>query len=149
MQPRKTALPAVFSHIERKGELLMDLGKLLESGKSKEEILAAVGSAIDEMQPQPEAAPEPTPTPASDDPLKAILNRLDQLEEKINQSAPEPEPNSEPKPEGIGEEAVNKILQQLNLLSENDKIDSNQQIENNLTKHFGSLIGVDIDTGKE
>lgn len=132
----------------------MDLGNLIQAGKTKEEILAAVGAAIDEMN-KPEPAPEPNPTPAPqpkpepDEALSKIMERLEAIENKMNNPEPASEPKPEPKPEGIGEEAVNKILQKLNLLSENDKIDSNQQIENNLTKHFGSLIGVDIDTGKE
>lgn len=132
----------------------MDLGNLIQAGKTKEEILAAVGAAIDEIS-KPEPAPEPNLTPAPqpkaepDEALAKIMERLEAIENKMNNPEPAPEPKPEPKPEGLGEEAVNKILQKLNLLSENDKIDSNQQIENNLTKHFGSLIGVDIDAGKE
>ena len=134
----------------------MDLEKLIQAGKTKEEILAAVGAAIDEMS-KPEPAPEPNPAPAPqpkpqldlNEVLSKIMDRVEAIENKMNNPEPAPEPKPEPKPEGMGEEAVNKILQKLNLLSENDKIDSNQQIENNLTKHFGSLIGVDIDTGKE
>ena len=65
---------------------------------------------------------------------------------KVSEPTPEPTPDDARK---FSDEALTAAMQKLNLLSENDKIDINKQVEDNLTKHFGNLIGVSVDAGKE
>ena len=132
----------------------MQIEDLLKSGKSKEEVMKAFEEAYDTAA----KANNPEQKPAADDYLSQLTEtlekfntRLDEIEKRFNEPQPQPEPElgTEPNARKLTDDQVNEALQKLNLLSTNDKIDVNQQIEDNLTKHFGSLIGVDIDAGKE
>ena len=142
----------------------MTLEELIQQGKSKEDILKAVSAAYDAAagSPAPEPTPEPTPEPPAD--LNEALKQLTQMQMQTNQqiielqkqiienSKQNPEPTPEPTPDDarkFSDEALTAAMQKLNLLSENDKIDINKQVEDNLTKHFGNLIGVSVDAGKE
>lgn len=150
----------------------MTLEELIQQGKTKEDILKAVSAAYDAAiesptpapAPEPKTAlvPEPAPEPAAD--LNEALKQLTQMQMQTNQqiielqkqiienSKQNPEPAAEPTPDDarkFSDEALTAAMQKLNLLSENDKIDINKQVEDNLTKHFGNLIGVSVDAGKE
>lgn len=135
----------------------MTIEELLQSGKSKEEVMQAFEAAYDAAtkanEPDPKPEPNPNQEPKPDDYLVKLTEslekfnaRLDDIEKKFTDQG-NPEGNLEPKPEPearkLTDEQVNEALQKLNLLSINDKIDVNQQIEDNFVAHFGSLIGVD------
>lgn len=137
----------------------MTIEELLQSGKSKDEVMQAFEAAYDavakasEPEGNQEPKPEPKAEPKPDDYLVKLTEsldkfnaRLDEIEKKFSDQG-NSEGNQEPKPEPEGrkltDEQVNEALQKLNLLSINDKIDVNQQIEDNFVAHFGSLIGVD------
>lgn len=135
----------------------MTIEELLQSGKSKDEVMQAFEAAYDAVAKANEPDPKPEPKPEGNvkpdeylvkltETLDKFNSRLDEIEKKFSDQG-DPEGNSEPKPEPEGrkltDEQVNEALQKLNLLSINDKIDVNQQIEDNFVAHFGSLIGVD------
>lgn len=150
----------------------MTLEELIQQGKTKEDILKAVSAAYDaasgspapEPTPEPTPAPTPEPTPEPPADLNEALKLLTQMQMQTNQqiielqkqiienSKQDSEPAPEPTPDDarkFSDEALTAAMQKLNLLSENDKIDINKQVEDNLTKHFGNLIGVTVDAGKE
>lgn len=133
----------------------MTIEELLQSGKSKEEVMQAFEAAYDaaakanELDPKPDSKSEGNEKPDEylvklTESLEKFNVRLDEIEKKFSDEG-KPEPKPEPKPEGrkLTDEQLNEALQKLNLLSINDKIDVNQQIEDNFVAHFGSLIGVD------
>lgn len=139
----------------------MTIEELLQSGKSKDEVMQAFEAAYDAVAKanEPEGKAEPKPDPKSEgnekpddylvkltETLDKFNSRLDEIEKKFSDQG-NMEGNQEQKtePEGrkLTDEQVNEALQKLNLLSINDKIDVNQQIEDNFVEHFGSLIGVD------
>ena len=131
----------------------MTIEELLQSGKSKEEVMQAFEAAYDAAakanEPEPKSEPEAKPDDylvKLTESLEKFNARLDDIEKKFSdQGNPEgnPEPKSESEARKLTDEQVNEALQKLNLLSSNDKIDVNQQIEDNFVAHFGSLIGVD------
>ena len=150
----------------------MTLEEMIQQGKTKEDILKAVSAAYDAAieSPTPTPAPEPTSAPAPEPTLEPptdlneALNQLMQMQMQTNQqiielqkqiienSKQNPEPTPKPSLDDarkFSDEALTAAMQKLNLLSENDKIDINKQVEDNLTKHFGNLIGVSVDAGKE
>ena len=135
----------------------MTIEELLQSGKSKDEVMQAFEAAYDAAAKASEPDPKPEPKPEGNvkpdeyllkltESLDKFNARLDEIEKKFSDQG-NAEGNQEPKPEPEGrkltDEQVNEALQKLNLLSSNDKIDVNQQIEDNFVAHFGSLIGVD------
>lgn len=135
----------------------MTIEELLQSGKSKEEILQAFEAAYDAAAKASEPDGKPDPKPEGNEKpdeylvkltetLDKFNTRLDEIEKKFSDQG-NADGNQDPKlePEGrkLTDEQVNEALQKLNLLSINDKIDVNQQIEDNFVAHFGSLIGVD------
>lgn len=133
----------------------MTIEELLQSGKSKEEVMQAFEAAYDAAAKagEPDLKPEPKAESKPDDYLVKLTEaldkfntRLDEIEKKFSDEGnPDPKPEPKPEPEGrkLTDEQLNEALQKLNLLSINDKIDVNQQIEDNFVAHFGSLIGVD------
>lgn len=135
----------------------MTIEELLQSGKSKDEVMqafeAAYDAAVKGSEPEPKSEPKSEPEPKPDDylvklteSLEKFNSRLDDIEKKFSDQGNtegNPEPNPEPEGRKLTDEQVNEALQKLNLLSINDKIDVNQQIEDNFVAHFGSLIGVD------
>ena len=131
----------------------MTIEELLQSGKSKEEVMQAFEAAYDAAtkanEPEPKPEPNPEPEPKPDDYLVKLTEslekfnaRLDDIEKKFSDEG-NPELKPEPEARRLTDDQVNEALQKLNLLSINDKIDVNQQIEDNFVAHFGSLIGVD------
>ena len=131
----------------------MTIEELLQSGKSKDELMKAFEAAYDAAAKanEPEGKPEGNEKPDDylvklTESLDKFNSRLDEIEKKFSdQGNSEGNPDPKPEPEGrkLTDEQVNEALQKLNLLSINDKIDVNQQIEDNFVAHFGSLIGVD------
>lgn len=143
----------------------MTLEELIQQGKTKEDILKAVSAAYDaaSASPEPTPAPAPTsapaPTPEPDADFNEVLQQLKELQMQTSKQiselqmqiienskqAPDPIPESTPDDaRKFSDEALTAAMQKLNLLTENDKIDINKQVEDNLTKHFGNLIGVSV-----
>lgn len=135
----------------------MTIEELLQSGKSKDEIMKAFETAYDAAAKANESDQNQKGNENNDDYLVKLTEsldkfnaRLDEIEKKFSDQGNtegnaegNSEGNSESKVRKLTDEQVNEALQKLNLLSSNDKIDVNQQIEDNFVAHFGSLIGVD------
>jgi len=157
-------------------EELIQQGKTKEDILKAVSAAYDAASASPEPTPEPTPAPAPTsapaptpapaPAPALEPPadLNEALKQLTQMQMQTNQqiielqkqiienskhiSDPAPEPAADDARK-FSDEALTAAMQKLNLLTENDKIDINKQVEDNLTKHFGNLIGVSVDAGKE
>lgn len=146
----------------KKGNDNMTIEDLIKEGKTKEEILSAVGNAYDlasgnpdpNPNPEPNSNPEPNPDQPTD--LNAMIAQLTQMQMQTNQQILELQKqiieNSKDKGEEdapgepddsrkFSDEKLTEALQKLNLLSDNDKIDINKQVEDNLVSHLGSLVG--------
>lgn len=147
----------------------MTIEELIQSGKTKEEILNAVSNAVDMVTnpnptpepaaptPAPDPAPvAPAPTPAANNDLIAALvqnqmetnKKLVELQEQIinaSKATEQATPTETPdEARQFSDEALTRAMQQLNLLGEHDKIDINKQVEDNLVSHLGSLVGFNV-----